>query len=86
MFKLFWQEILDLVTIDEEAEILLMGDFNATFDKDLDRSQQSTALEVPKVLIEFIENFHMVDIWRRDIPEARKTIPFSPIDIRLPLG
>lgn len=51
--------------------MILLGDCNVTLDNNMDRSQRSEALEVPRLFREFSESFQMVDIWRMDNPLKR---------------
>lgn len=47
---------------EKEAKVLLLGYFNVTLDNNMDWSERSEALEVPRVFREFAESFQMVDV------------------------
>lgn len=42
----------------------MLRDFNAVFNKEIERSYQTTASEVPKNRLVHMKSFDLVDIWR----------------------
>lgn len=43
----YWKEVFEVVHQQGIKNLLIMGDFNAMFNNDMDRSHKSTALELP---------------------------------------
>lgn len=58
----FWNDVFELVGQKEDAEIVLLGNFNATINNTMDRSQNSKSLELPKSFKVHIDTFQLVDI------------------------
>ena len=58
--------------IEPEVETLVSGDFNCTFDNDLDRKNCTGNNDVGQVdLKELLKNQHLEDVWRRRCPDDR---------------
>lgn len=73
----FWDSIFEALQDDLEAEVLKLGDFNATFDKRLDRSANSSALGFPTNFYRYIKERGMTDIWRHANKEKKDDTVFS---------
>lgn len=76
----FWREIFELVAMNKDSNILLLGDFNTTFDNVLDGSHKSVALELLKNFLEYADWFQIMNVWRKKRP-TNGIILFSPIVI-----
>lgn len=64
----FWQKFFYLVALDGSFEILILGDFNATMNNRLDRSQLTSASQLPKIYLQFIDHCQIIDFWRIENP------------------
>lgn len=68
---LFWDELFGELTDDCNSEILMMGDFNAVLDRNMDRSGASSTPGLPVNFHRYKNYFHLVDVWRQANPSTR---------------
>lgn len=61
----FGEVIFKQLLLDQESEILMLGDFNAILDKHQDRSKVSSALSISANFLHYKELLGLVDIWRK---------------------
>lgn len=62
----FWEEVLKILVLNQDSEILMLGDFNAVFDNYQDRSQASSTPCISSNFLHYKELFGLVDIWRKE--------------------
>lgn len=57
--------------------MIILSDFNATMCNQMDRSNNSKFLEVPKLFKEYMELFQLLDVWRVKYPGKQDYTYFS---------
>lgn len=55
----------------EQVEFLILGDFNAVADKQLDRSLNSSTSTFPKEFLLMRDQLQLIDVWRQQYQQRR---------------
>lgn len=80
--SVFFQNIHDLLRKYEPQNTMIIGDFNAIFDKDLDRKSSGEKKKIKSNLLQksflnLIEEFELLDVWRVKNGSAQQFTFFS---------
>lgn len=57
--------------------MIVLGDFNAVANKDMDGSRLTTSAEIPQSIHAWLEEVELVDIWRMKHPYEKDYTFFS---------
>lgn len=74
----FGEEVFKTLVLNQDSEVLMLGDFNAFFDNDQDRSRVSSTPYISTNFLQYKELFGVVDIWRL-VNEVKCDYTFFPI-------
>lgn len=73
----FWKELFDGILQTEVVDMIVLGNFNVKVSNSVERSSNSTPLELPKLFTGYMDLFWLVDIWRVRNPHKHDFTYFS---------
>ena len=69
----FFNEMNELVNLDDDMEVIIGGDYNCTLENDIDRYKCCSSADVGQIDLKyFMDSYKLEDIWRRRNPTERK--------------